>query len=91
LAQTLPGAHAGNRDHNDNGIGICLIGNFDQTPPTDRQVAAVRGLARALAERYAISRGRPGAALRRASPRSVPEKLFPWEPVRCELRPGSRP
>lgn len=80
----LPGAHAGNRDHNDNGIGICLIGNFDQAPPTDRQVAAVRGLVKALAERYAISRD---GLVRHSDVQATlcPGKLFPWEPVRCEL------
>ena len=80
----LPGAHAGNRDHNDNGIGICLIGNFDQAPPTDRQVAAVRGLVKSLAERYAISRD---GLVRHSDVQATlcPGKLFPWEPVRCEL------
>lgn len=80
----LPGAHAGNRDHNDNGIGVCLIGNFDQSPPTDRQVAAVRGLVKALAERYDISRD---GLVRHSDVQATlcPGKLFPWEPVRCEL------
>ena len=80
----LPGAHAGNRDYNDNGIGICLIGNFDQAPPTDRQVAAVRGLVKSLAERYAISRD---GLVRHSDVQATlcPGKLFPWEPVRCEL------
>ena len=80
----LPGAHAGNRDHNDNGIGICLIGNFDQAPPTDRQVAAVRSLVKTLAERYAITRD---GLVRHSDVQATlcPGKLFPWEPVRGEL------
>jgi N-acetyl-anhydromuramyl-L-alanine amidase AmpD len=80
----LPGAHAGNRDHNDNGIGICLIGNFDQSPPTVRQLAALRGLVTALAERYAMSRE---SLVRHSDVQATlcPGKLFPWEPVRGAL------
>jgi hypothetical protein len=83
----LPGAHAGNRDHNDNGIGICLIGNFDETPPTERQVAAVRGLVKSLAERYAITRA---GLIRHSDVQATlcPGKLFPWEPLRSELAAG---
>jgi N-acetylmuramoyl-L-alanine amidase len=80
----LAGAHAGNRDHNDNGIGICLIGNFDHSPPTDRQVAALCGLVKALAERYAMSRE---SLVRHSDVQATlcPGKLFPWEPLRGEL------
>jgi hypothetical protein len=80
----LPGAHAGNRKHNENGIGICLIGNFDQSPPTDRQMTALRGLIKALAERYSLSRE---ALVRHSDVQATlcPGKLFPWEPVRGEL------
>jgi N-acetyl-anhydromuramyl-L-alanine amidase AmpD len=83
----LPGAHAGNRDHNDNGIGICLIGNFDQAPPTDRQVAAARGLVKALADRYSITRD---GLVRHSDVHATlcPGKLFPWEPLRSELAAG---
>jgi N-acetyl-anhydromuramyl-L-alanine amidase AmpD len=56
--QQLPGAHAGLRDYNERGIGICLIGNFEQSVPTAKQLAAARALVKTLAERYAISRKR---------------------------------
>ena len=56
--QQLPGAHAGRREYNDDGIGVCLIGNFEETPPTERQVAAVGNLLSILARRYAIPRER---------------------------------
>lgn len=52
--QQLHGAHAGDRSYNEEGIGICLVGNFDSYPPTPRQVAAARELVRMLAERYDI-------------------------------------
>ena len=52
--QQLHGAHAGDRSYNEEGIGICLVGNFDNYPPTPRQVAAAQELVRMLAERYDI-------------------------------------
>jgi N-acetyl-anhydromuramyl-L-alanine amidase AmpD len=52
--QQLHGAHAGKRSYNEEGIGICLVGNFENYPPTPRQVAAARELVRMLAERYGI-------------------------------------
>jgi hypothetical protein len=82
--QQLPGAHAGKRDENEHGIGICLIGNFDVAPPTDKQVAAVRWLVKTLAARYAIGRSRVvrhqdvGATL-------CPGRLFPWVQVHAEV------
>jgi hypothetical protein len=56
--QQLAGAHAGNRDHNEHGIGICLIGNFEEQPPTERQLAALGELIRTLAKQYSIPRQR---------------------------------
>jgi hypothetical protein len=56
--QQLAGAHAGNREHNEHGIGICLIGNFDEDAPTERQLSALVELIRSLARQYEISRDR---------------------------------
>lgn len=50
----LPGAHAGKREYNEAGIGICLIGNFDEQAPTPRQLAACKQLVRELGTRYEI-------------------------------------
>ncbi|HEX3725936.1 MAG TPA: peptidoglycan recognition family protein [Pirellulales bacterium] len=50
----LPGAHAGRHEYNDYGIGICLIGNFDETEPTAQQLAALGTLVSTLARRYSI-------------------------------------
>ncbi len=44
----LQGAHAGDRRHNEQGIGICLIGNFEEGPPTANQIAATQKLVAAL-------------------------------------------
>jgi N-acetyl-anhydromuramyl-L-alanine amidase AmpD len=51
----IHGAHAGDREHNDHGIGICLVGNFENHPPTPRQVASASDLIEKLAARYSIS------------------------------------
>jgi len=51
------GAHALINRHpefNSEGIGICLIGNFEQAAPTPRQMAALEMLVLALADRYGI-------------------------------------
>ena len=52
------GAHTKHPDHpeyNDDGIGVCLVGNLDGTPPTPKQVVACRRLVGYLSERCQIS------------------------------------
>ncbi|MBI3838473.1 MAG: N-acetylmuramoyl-L-alanine amidase [Planctomycetia bacterium] len=74
----LAGAHAGSRDFNESGIGVCLIGNFDERAPTAKQVAAVRELLRALARHYAIPRERIFRHLD-IQATLCPGRLFPWD------------
>eukprot|EP00913_Durusdinium_trenchii_P023444 g22022.t1 len=50
----MHGAHAGNLQHNQYGIGIALIGNFEKAPPTAAQLAAVKRLVATLKREYAI-------------------------------------
>jgi N-acetyl-anhydromuramyl-L-alanine amidase AmpD len=80
----LAGAHAGRHEQNDLGIGICLIGNFDERPPTEKQLAALSRLLMALSTRYAIPRER---VLRHLDVQNTqcPGKLFPWEQVLAGL------
>lgn len=82
----LPGAHAGQREQNEHGIGICLIGNFDRRAPTEKQIAAARGLVKTLAERYDIRRGR---VLRHQDVAATlcPGRLFPRQQVLADLPP----
>jgi hypothetical protein len=84
----LPGAHAGVREYNELGIGICLIGNFDEMAPTDRQLAALGELLKSLAGRYAIPRER---LVRHQEIQATlcPGRLFPWEQVRGAVSPTS--
>jgi len=74
----MAGAHAGRRDQNEHGIGICLIGNFESSPPTPKQLAALTDLLKNLSTRYAITRTH---VLRHQDVRSTlcPGRLFPWE------------
>lgn len=48
------GAHAGSAEHNEHGIGICLIGNFEQDAPTPRQLESLRRLVGYLKSEYGI-------------------------------------
>lgn len=52
------GAHTGKtpgNEYNENGIGICLVGNFMTHNPTPAQLRSVTELTEYLAERYNIS------------------------------------
>lgn len=50
----LSGAHAGVREYNDFGIGICLIGNFEQKLPTQRQQESLKQLLLALTQTFQV-------------------------------------
>ncbi len=67
-----------NPDVNEYGIGICLIGNLDNAPPTAKQVAAARALVAYLARRYEIPADRAGTHAEMADgPTACPGKNFP--------------
>ena len=53
--EQLSGAHAGNGDYNNHGIGIALVGNFDERSPSPDQMAAIKRLVGVLKARYGIS------------------------------------
>ena len=48
------GAHAHSTEHNEYGIGICLVGNFDVQQPTPAQWHALITLVSKLSQRYHI-------------------------------------
>jgi N-acetylmuramoyl-L-alanine amidase len=55
--QQEKGSHANVKDHPEfshSGIGICLIGNFNQDPPTATQMDSLVALITLLSERYEI-------------------------------------
>ncbi|NIL96760.1 MAG: hypothetical protein GTO53_04825 [Planctomycetales bacterium] len=82
--EQLHGAHAGSRQHNRRGVGICLIGNFEETAPTPRQIAAVKRLCEWLSDRYGISGERVLRHLDVAATK-CPGRLFPYEELIDEL------
>lgn len=55
--QQLHGAHAGENEHNQHGIGITLVGNFEKQPPTTAQLAAVKRLVSTLKAGYGMTSG----------------------------------
>jgi len=88
--QQKVGAHTGgtaNNWANRDGIGICLVGNFDQTRPTPRQMESLVKLVKFLQRRYGISSDRifghgqtPGA--RRTD---CPGRNFPMAQLKSQL------
>jgi hypothetical protein len=82
--EQLHGAHAGSRQHNRRGVGICLIGNFEEAPPTPRQIAAVGQLCEWLGGRYEIPRERVLRHLDVAATK-CPGRLFPYRELIDEL------
>ena len=51
------GAHAHSAEHNEFGIGICLVGNFDTQNPTAAQWHTLVELTRRLAKQFSIPAG----------------------------------
>ena len=49
------GAHS--RGNNGNSLGICLVGDFTETEPTERQMKALGELLRDMLGRYDLNRG----------------------------------
>lgn len=83
----IQGAHAGssNRDYNELGIGICLIGNFEKRPPSPAQQRSARLLVQTLRAAYGISAAGvvPHKDIR-ASATECPGKYFPMAALAAE-------
>lgn len=76
----IQGAHAGSndKDYNERGIGVCLIGNFENTPPTAAQRRSLKQLVQTLKLEYGIPTVNiVGHKDIRASSTECPGKLFP--------------
>jgi len=68
-------------EYNEFGIGIALIGNFEESPPTASQLASVKRLVSVLARRYGIdSRNVVGHSEIKAT--ACPGALFPMDELR---------
>ncbi len=71
------GAHAGVREYNQYGIGICLVGDFEHSVPTKKQMASLRELLGRLTGRFKI---RPENVVRHrdVGETKCPGRNFPW-------------
>jgi hypothetical protein len=87
--QQVTGAHCKTPDNwaNEDGIGICLVGNFDDLPPTQKQMQALVKLTDFLQKRYRIPQSRiyghgttPGAHIT-----DCPGTLFPMSRFKSML------
>lgn len=81
----LAGAHV--RGHNEDSLGIALVGDLDQNRPTDAQMMALQGLLDELMRKYALTTD----AIRghREFPdvrKSCPGKCFDLDMLREKLR-----
>ena len=78
--QQMHGAHAGSTDYNQHGIGIALIGNFEEKPPTPAQLQAIKQLVADLKANYGIPASRViGHGDGKSS--EYPGRLFPLAEV----------
>lgn len=79
------GVHCRNartHDVDEYGIGICMVGDLDQQPPTPRQVAAAKALVTYLSQRYRIAPSRVTTHVQlAATPTVCPGKYFPTDAI----------
>ena len=81
------GAHTGVPRYNEEGIGICLVGDFTTQLPTERQFSSLYSLVRYLMARYNIPAGDVlGHRECQGSATECPGKNFPIEEFRRSLQ-----
>jgi hypothetical protein len=86
--QGIDGAHAGNKRYNKYGIGICLVGSFNNGGrPSAQQLEALRTLCQTLMERYGIPKSQifPHKEVRKGHT-DCPGKSFPFQSFIRTLR-----
>ncbi len=78
------GAHAGNLQYNTQGIGICLIGNFEVESPTEAQIDSLNQLVRTLRNECRID---PQGIVRHIDIKATlcPGKRFPLEKFKAAM------
>jgi len=91
--EQLPGAHVvgeSGRVHNDRSIGICLVGNGDRQPFSDRQMRHVIRLVQRLQQEFGIPADRVHLHGDLAPSVSSPGILFPEAEFRGQLLDATR-
>jgi hypothetical protein len=78
------GAHAHSTEHNEFGVGICLVGNFDVQHPTPAQWSSLVTLVAKLSSQYSIPPGNivGHSQIRQGGTTACPGKNFPIQALR---------
>lgn len=81
----IDGAHAGNGEYNKHGVGICLIGNFEDEYPTNSQISSLLYLINYLQERCNIPK--ENVIMHKTFRKTAcPGRHFPYNKVMARLR-----
>lgn len=88
--QLKDGAHALTADlfYNKHALGICLIGNFNDTQPTDKQMISLKKLILTLKDKYSIM-NKNIMIHKEVKATECPGKNFPMEELRTWLEEAS--
>lgn len=80
------GAHTSAQGMNYKAIGICLVGNFDETVPSDKQLESLAYILKRLSKYYNIPKENIIGHTDAAGPTThCPGSQFPWEKLRSML------
>ena len=79
--QQMQGAHADNLEYNQHGIGVCLVGNFENHRPSSAQLVAVKRLVGVLKSEYHIQGDQVVGHRDVKKATECPGKLFPLSEV----------
>ena len=83
--------NARSQDMDEYGIGICLVGDLDQQPPSPRQVAATQALVSYLSRRYRIESGHVSTHSHFAATQTVcPGKFFPAQLINAPTKEAAQ-
>lgn len=83
--EQIDGAHAGNDKYNRYGIGICLVGNFEDRYPSKKQISSLVYLVDYLQNRCNIPK--ENVVLHKSVRKTVcPGRYFPYNEVFASLR-----
>ncbi len=81
----IDGAHAGNDKYNKDGVGICLVGNFENEKPSSSQLSSLTYLINYLQERCNIPKNEV-IMHKDFRKTACPGSLFPYNEVMADLR-----
>jgi len=85
----IHGGHCHIQRNNEIGIGICLVGNFQKTRPTEKQFRSLVVLIKKLMGKYNIQlKNVTGHHYMKGERTICPGRYFPWNRLRNELKKG---